>query len=217
VQLFSADREVKGLIFDMDSTLYENPDYAADQLDSQIRVLALRWQRNVDTLRKEVYRRQAEWTSSHGGRKPSFGNLLLDSYGISIEESVKLREEAIEPERWLGRDEKLVSVFQRIRPDIEKVLLTNNPSSIARRSLRILGVDNFFSKVVGLDTTLVSKPHAKAFIMALDKLGVGPQYVLSIGDRWEVDIEPALALGMGGILVESIEDTYCLADFLAKS
>jgi phosphoglycolate phosphatase/putative hydrolase of the HAD superfamily len=35
-----------------------------------------------------------------------------------------------------------------------------------------------------------------------------------VGDRYDVDIAPALELGMGGILVEGVEEVYSLKGFL---
>ncbi|MFZ4617547.1 MAG: HAD hydrolase-like protein [Rectinemataceae bacterium] len=48
------------------------------------------------------------------------------------------------------------------------------------------------------------------------RLGLDASSCISIGDRMDVDIEPALALGAGGILVEGVLEVYKLADFFGK-
>jgi len=210
MKVYSLPPQIQGLIFDLDSTLYENPAYAQNQVEAQIELLAKRWGRNPSELQLEIYQREEAWTRAHQGRKPSFGNLLHDAYGISIQESVKIREEAICPERWLYSDSKLKAVLQKLQSKYRMVLLTNNPTSIGRRSLRALGVEECFSAVVGLETTLKSKPSPETFQEALRILELPANRVVSVGDRYSVDIEPALKLGMVGILVEGLEDTYSL-------
>ncbi len=49
---------------------------------------------------------------------------------------------------------------------------------------------------------------------ALSDLEVVPKSSVSVGDRYGVDIEPALGLGMGGILVASITEVYGLPSYL---
>lgn len=214
MKTFCLNLPVQGLVFDLDSTLYENPEYARHQVESQIDLLAARWGRNAEELRKEVYRKEEEWARSHGGRRPSLGNLLKEAYGLGIEESVALREEAIRPEHYLAPDPRLREALLQLARAHRLVLLTNNPVSIGRRSLRALGVEDCFEAVVGLDTTLTSKPSREGFLKVLEILDLPPHQLVSVGDRYAVDIEPALTLGMGGILVEGIHDTYTLPQVL---
>ena len=39
---------------------------------------------------------------------------------------------------------------------------------------------------------------------------------LSVGDRYDIDIALPLELGMGGILVDGVEDVYRLPEILAR-
>ncbi|MDR2111049.1 MAG: HAD hydrolase-like protein, partial [Spirochaetaceae bacterium] len=57
-------------------------------------------------------------------------------------------------------------------------------------------------------------PHRAPFLRASEMLGFPPPACVSIGDRYEVDIEPPLELGMGGVLVDGVEDVYGLPRFL---
>ncbi len=214
MKVYSLPRSVRGLIFDLDNTLYEHPDYARDQVESQIVLLAQRWNRLPAELQLEIYQKEAEWARTRGGRRPSFGNLLQDAYGIDIAESVRLREESIHPERWLRPDPLLGQTLRALHDRYRMVLLTNNPTSIGRRSLKALGLEDCFDGVVGLETTLKSKPSLEPFWEALRVLGLEASEVVSVGDRYAVDIEVPLSLGMGGILVEGVDDTRRLDQIL---
>jgi phosphoglycolate phosphatase/putative hydrolase of the HAD superfamily len=93
-------------------------------------------------------------------------------------------------------------------------LVSNNPRSVVEASLACLDVGSAFELAIGLDDSLRSKPDPASFILALSRLGLGAESCLSIGDRYDVDIAPALGLGMGAILVDGVEDVYRLPDCL---
>ena len=72
-----------------------------------------------------------------------------------------------------------------------------------------------FSIVVGLDTFGVSKPHRAPFERAAEAMRREPRFCLAVGDRYDLDVAPALELGMGGVLVDGVEDVYALPAALA--
>jgi len=193
----------------MDLTLYRNEAYYASQLKNQVVLLAgeLGW--TVKTLEARL----AEWDDSfrrERGQKPSFGNTLLGALNYSIEKSVELRRRAIHPEDYLSEDLHLRESLAELQDHFQLVLVTNNPSDIAVRTLEVLGVQDFFPRIIGLDETGHSKPHPAAFNLAYQALGLSPQHVVSIGDRYPVDLEVPISRGSGGILIESMEDVYSL-------
>ncbi|MDR2633537.1 MAG: HAD hydrolase-like protein [Treponema sp.] len=73
-----------------------------------------------------------------------------------------------------------------------------------------LGLGDLFQGIAGLDTCLVSKPHAAPYLKAAALCGVSPGACVSIGDRYDMDIAIPLSLGMGGILVAGVADVYQL-------
>jgi phosphoglycolate phosphatase/putative hydrolase of the HAD superfamily len=89
-------------------------------------------------------------------------------------------------------------------------VVTNNPVLIARKTLAVLGVEDCFSAVVGLDTCLVSKPHEAPFLKATALCGASPETCVAVGDRYDIDIALPLKLGMGGVLADGVEDVYRL-------
>ena len=73
---------------------------------------------------------------------------------------------------------------------------------------------SLFRAVVGLDDTMASKPAPEPFLAASRLLGLKPELCVSIGDRRDVDLSPAMALGMGAVLVDGVEDVYSLPGIL---
>ena len=120
----------------------------------------------------------------------------------------------MEPGQFLSRDHKLVTTLEVLSKKYQLACLTNNPVLVGRKTLAALGVEEFFPLVIGLDTCKVSKPHPAPFLLAVEKLGCRIEHCLSVGDRFNIDIELPLELGMGGILVDGVEDVYKLPQLL---
>lgn len=203
---------VSALLFDLDNTLYSNQEYLRFQLESPVRRLAEIRNSDFDETRWEIAEYRKTWAVEHGGAQVSLGNVFL-AFGVSIEETVRWREELFEPARFLKGDPKLRETLTALAASFSLGVVTNNPVLVARKTLAVLGVEDLFSVLVGLDTCGVSKPHAAPFLKGAELLGASPEACVSIGDRYDIDIALPLELGMGGILVDGVEDVYGLRQF----
>ncbi|MFP4565743.1 MAG: HAD family hydrolase [Spirochaetaceae bacterium] len=205
----------RGLLFDIDGTLYDHPAYLASHTQVLVERLAMELGRSYDEVRHEV-REVQDRLVAETGRRPSLANTFVE-FGVSMEQNVAWRSRLLKPERYLGHDPRLVEALSALRKRFALAALTNNPADIGRRTLRILGVEAFFPAIVGLDDTLVSKPDPEPFRAGLALLEPSAGEVIMIGDRYDVDIAPALELGMCGVLVDGVEDVYALPETLAET
>ncbi len=205
---------VGGLIFDLDSTLYTNPEYAAFQEEVLIERLA----KELGVGRREAKARVEDLRSRRrlgGEARTSLGNLFAE-LGFDIGTSVRWREEQIDPAEWLAVDPVLDAALSLLSPRFGIALVTNNPRSVGEKSLEALGVRGHFKVVVGLDDTMLSKPCPEPFSKAAMSLALPPSSCVSIGDRYDIDLAPALGLGMGAILVDGVADVYELPKLLGS-
>jgi phosphoglycolate phosphatase/putative hydrolase of the HAD superfamily len=201
----------------MDGTLYTNPFYAQLQIDLAIKKLAHVRGTTFEEMRREIADYRKRWADVHNGRETSLGNAFL-AFGISIEESARWREELYMPSDYLSPNPALREMLERLRAlGLKPALVTNNPVSIAHKTLTALDVEGMFDVCVGLDTCYASKPNEAPFRKAAELLGAQCSECVSIGDRFDVDIDVPLKLGMGGILVDGVEDVYGIAGFLTGS
>jgi HAD superfamily hydrolase (TIGR01662 family) len=102
-----------------------------------------------------------------------------------------------------------LDVFQ-MRPDMPALLqrlaegglklgiVANQPERMAER-LRREGVADLFSHLGLTGLTGLRKPDPRAFTTACEALGVTPAEAIMVGDRIDIDIAPAKALGMAAI------------------
>ena len=213
VKSYNLPENPKTLIFDIDSTLYTNAAYAFEQVDCQVRQFARDRGITADEARKMVsdYRRQ--FAAANNGKKISLGNTLL-AFGIPIAQSVEWRKTLMEPADFLERDEKLRTTLETLSQKFKLICVTNNPVFTARKTLDAIGISEFFPEIVGLDTCLKSKPAVEPFMKACEITQTQPQNCIAIGDRYDMDISLPLELGMGGILVNGVEDVYTLPSAL---
>lgn len=201
----------KALIFDLDSTLYDHEAYARFQTRVLVERLAAERGEAVD-LTEALLARMREERRRLGSTDTSLGNLSL-ALGIPIETSVAWREELIHPSEWLLHDARLDETLRALAMTFPLCLVTNNPRSVALASLEALGVRRHFLTVIGLDDTQRSKPDPAPFVLASERLDLPAAVLVSIGDREDVDIRPALSLGMGGMLIASVKEVYGLPSF----
>lgn len=203
------------IIFDIDSTLYTNDTYAKEQVAIQLRHFAQLRNSSYEETRDMVEAHRANHSKTHN-KKLSLGNALTH-FGIPITESIRWRETLLEPALFLSADSKLQETLTLLSRYFTLIAVTNNPVLPARKTLDALGVSDFFPHLIGLDTTGVSKPHIQPFLAAAMQTNTKKENCLSVGDRYDIDIALPLELGMGGILVDGVEDVYTLPEILLKN
>ena len=88
------------------------------------------------------------------------------------------------------------------------VLITNveeRDAEITRHDFTELGLSDFIDVIVTSHDVGFRKPHQAMFDAAAAAAGCRPEECVMVGNREQIDIEPAIALGMRAILV-AIED-----------
>ena len=213
MKIHKIPQTIQTLIFDIDSTLYTNSAYAYEQVDCQVREFAKLKNLTSNEARKLVFDFRKKFAEENGGKKISLGNLLTN-FGIPIEQSVKWRNDLMRPEDFLVRDEKLIYELQILSKKYKLICVTNNPVKPARKTLEVIGISDFFEHIVGLDTCYKSKPAREPFEKALELTKTTAENAVAIGDRYDLDIELPLRMGMGGIEVSGVEDLYGLNKIL---
>jgi len=216
MKIYRLPSEIRALAFDMDLTLYTNAEYGQYQIDCMVERLGKLRGLSFDEMNAEVEEARESWALSHGGQKPSLSN-VLSVFGIGIEEIVHWREELLEPEKFIKEDRRLEGALGKLSRHYVLGVVTNNPVLVARKTLAALGVPGYFPIIVGLDTCMTPKPHEKPFIEFSALSACSPETCVSIGDRYDIDLDIPLKMGMGAVLVDGVEDVYGLPDVLGGS
>ena len=213
MKIYYLPNEIRALVFDMDLTLYSNQEYGQYQGDCLVERLGKQKGLSFEEMYSEIKKARQEWALAHDGEKQSFSDILM-GFGVSMEENVQWREELYKPEKYLHEDPRLRQTLKELSKFYIMGVVTNNTARVARKTLSILGVEEFFPVIVALDTCMIAKPHEMPFRKFSELSLCPPGTCVSIGDRFDVDLGIPLKMGMGGILVDGVEDVYELAGIL---
>ena len=215
MNVYHLPQTIQALVFDMDLTLYSNTEYAQYQIDTLVEKLGQVKGLSFDEINREVDNVRQAKKLANNGKEPGLSGILAD-FGISVEEHLRWREEIFEPRRFINEDTRLKETLETLSSRFILGLVTNNPVLVARKTLAALGVEELFPIVVGLDTCMISKPHEKPFLKFCELSSCSIESCVSIGDRYDIDLDIPLQMGMGGILVDGVQDVYELPRFLSK-
>ena len=178
----------KGVFFDLDGTLADTaPDLVAA-------ANLLRVARGLSPLPYEVLRP----TASAGARGLIQGAFGYDNQHPQFEE---LRDEFLANyEKNICVHSKLFDGMDDLLLDLEKSLIvwgivTNKIERFTHPLLKIMGLHQRSTAIVGGDTTPYSKPHPAPILKAAEICNINPSDCLYVGDDLR-DIEAGRAAGM---------------------
>ncbi len=178
----------KGVFFDLDGTLADTaPDLVAA-------ANLLRVARGLSPLPYEVLRP----TASAGARGLIQGAFGYDNQHPQFEE---LRDEFLANyEKNICVHSKLFDGIDDLLLDLEKSLIvwgivTNKIERFTHPLLKIMGLHQRSTAIVGGDTTPYSKPHPAPILKAAEICNINPSECLYVGDDLR-DIEAGRAAGM---------------------
>ncbi|MBU0926679.1 MAG: HAD family hydrolase [Spirochaetes bacterium] len=212
--VYRLPERLRAFLLDIDGTLYTHEGYGRHQSEVLIAELARTRGKGYAEAEADVRRVRARYADANGGASTSLGNAMA-ALGVSIAQSVEWRARLIDPYRFLKADPALRTALLALASlgdggPASIVAVTNNPRSVGEATLEALGVGDLFSRVVGLDDTMLSKPAPEPYLLAAEVAGAAPSYCVSVGDRYDVDLAAPLGLGMGAVLVSGAEDVYAL-------
>jgi YjjG family noncanonical pyrimidine nucleotidase len=92
-----------------------------------------------------------------------------------------------------------IEVLTALRPHARLGVVTNNVVGEQTRKLNKLGLAPLFDAVVISEAVGVSKPHARIFAIALERLGSSAADAVMVGDAWGTDVTGARRAGLRAV------------------
>lgn len=190
---------IKAVGFDVDGTLYHAPEAMSSEVGRiLISKAAEVLSRDPDELTEEYLRRRDEYRSN---------TLTLNSFGLEGEKIFQEVWDKIAIEKYVMKDERLIKMIGSLKSKYQLFLISNGTGSQVERKLSHLGLDYryFNPRIYCYDQGWV-KPEPAPFLAAIESLNLKPEEIVYIGDREDIDIEGARAVGMRTILVGADSD-----------
>ncbi len=185
------------MIWDFDGTLYRPTKQSHDDTrNAEFQVIADRMGWSRQKAKEEFYK-------VYNIKTVSGTQAVALICRISTVEAATYCEHYMDRSKYLKRDAKLITMFQKLT-QLQHYLLVNGLQKTIRDALDILGISSqTFEEIVTSEIVGENKPSLKGFQYILDKTKLAPAQHLMIGDREDVDLVPAKKLGMKTCLVWS--------------
>jgi len=185
---------IKAIGFDVDGTLYHAPDAMSMEVGKiLIAKAAEALSRDPDDLAEEYIMRRDELRSN---------TATLNSFGLEGEKIFQEVWDGIAIEKYVLPDKKLVKMMGELKKKYKIFLISNGTGTQVERKLTYLGLDynDFDPRIYCYDQGWV-KPDPQPFLAAIESLEIEPEEIVYVGDREDVDVEGAQAVGMKTIYV----------------
>lgn len=182
---------IRALAFDLDGTLIDSAPGLAAAVDAALGALNLpaagieRVSTWIGNGADVMIERALTWALGHqpSGDLLSDARLLLDKhYATTVKDGSKLFPQVKEGLALLAAK------------GLPMAIVTNKPTPFVAPLLQSLGIDSYFSLIIGGDDVAAKKPHPAPLFMVLGKFGLLPSELLFIGDSRN-DIQAAKAAG----------------------
>ena len=187
-------KNIKAIGFDVDGTLYNTPDAMSVEVAKiLIEKAAKELSRDPDDLAEEYIKRRDEYRSN---------TKTLNSFGLDGEKIFQQVWDGIAIEKYVTPDSKLVEMIKKLNQKYQIFLISNGTGSQVERKLTYLGLDykDFDPRIYCYDQGWM-KPDPQPFLAAIESLDMRPDEIVYVGDREDIDIEGAQAVGMKAIYV----------------
>jgi HAD superfamily hydrolase (TIGR01549 family) len=184
---------VRCVLFDLDGTLYDSPEYSV-RLEGEI----------VRFVSERLGLGEFETKTLLNKRRKELGTLTrtIQSLGIDRNAFFDAMAERIDPSLYISRDPIVRSVIEALRERGFKVgLVSNSGRPLVKKILSAIGLeDNLFDTIV-TSTEAEPKPSPQPFQLATDKASCAPNEIAYVGDREEAEIQPANNFGLRTVLL----------------
>ena len=187
-------KRIKSIGFDVDGTLYRVPEpMSIDVSKEVIAIAAKELGRSDDDFAEEYVARREEYRSN---------TMTLNSFGLDGERIFQAVFDRTPLERYVKKDERLIAMLVALKKKYRLFIISNGSGVQIGRKLVALGVNaKWFDPIVSCYEKGWVKPEPAPFLTAIESLNLKPEEIVYVGDRTDVDMDAAKAVGMKTIFV----------------
>lgn len=208
----SAPAELRGIVFDLDGTLYVCNRFAAEiQKAAETYIAGLK-----GISREEagllITATRLRLTDMHGTVQTL--SAVCAELGGDIRELHRSFERTLKPEAFLVRDDRVVRLLERLAERFSLYIYTNNNRALTTRIMAHLGLAHTVRGTFTIEDSWRGKPNEGMVQTVLKKIGLVPHEVLFVGDRYDVDLRVPEQLGCPVYLSQNLEQLLRLEELL---
>jgi FMN phosphatase YigB (HAD superfamily) len=204
--------EIRGIVFDLDGTLYVCDRFAAEIQDAAAAYIAgVKGisQAEAGLLMAATRLRLVE----ESGTVQTLSAVCM-ALGGSVQELHRFFERTLRPEEYLFRDERVVRLLEGLAERFLLYIYTNNNRPLTTRIINYLGLDGLICGIFTIEDAWRGKPDEGMVSRVLEVIGLAPNETLFVGDRYDVDLRVPEQLGCPVYLSQNLEQLLRLGGLL---
>jgi putative hydrolase of the HAD superfamily len=202
------EKDIKHVWFDLDGTLtVQTPEFHKVHDDLRYDTFA---EATGKTRSEKLEQEYEDLYKKHGSNSAVFRSLGLPSDYWS------LRAQTMDPDSFYEPVPAVYETLNKLMAIVPVSLFTNSKPGSVSEKLKVINIDEgWFTYIINGDDVQERKPALDGFKLMVQKSGLPAVSLLFVGDRVDVDIKPAKAVGMQTCLVwsSSEEADYSFIDF----
>ena len=211
----SISSDIRGIVFDLDGTLYVCERFAAEI--QKVAAAYIAGANGVSqTEASELMAATRTRLTEESGTVQTISAVCTE-LGGSVQELHRFFESTLQPETYLVRDGRVIRLLELLAAQFPLYIYTNNNRVLTARIMNYLGLDMFVRSIFAIDDTWRGKPDERMAIKVLEQIGLAPHEVLFVGDRYDVDLRVPEQLGCPVYLSQSLEQLLRLENLLTPS
>jgi putative hydrolase of the HAD superfamily len=194
---------MRGIIFDLDDTLYAREIYLQSGFEAVASHVADSWRRSREPVLATLRRAHI---SGHEGEE---FQVLCNEHRLPLSVVPMLVQSFRRHRPAITLQPAVRTMLQKLRCDAWRIaILTNGDPEVQQRKIEALGLGPLVDCVVFAEEhTRHGKPDRAAFLVAVQRLRLHPAQCLNVGDDPLCDVVGAHAAGLKAIRVLSPPDT----------
>ena len=210
-----APGRIRGIIFDLDGTLYVSAVFATTIQDAAAGYIArLKGVGPADARQLMAAARSS--LAEETGAVPTL-SAVCSALGGTVPDLHLYFEGQLRPEDHLILDERVTALLENLAQRLPLYLFTNNNRSLTTRIIDHLGLNGLFRRIYTIDDHWIAKPDEGLLDLILAEAGLKPAQALFVGDRYDVDLRLAEQRGCPVYLSQSVEQLLRLKEILGEA
>ena len=207
----------RGILFDLDNTLYDYDPAHKKGLAASYRVLKKymnmslkRFMRLFKFSRLEIHQELSGTASSHN--RTLYFQRLIEKTHKTIEPKLVLR---LEDAYWKAFFTKMklrkgvIKTLKELKKSGFKIgIVSDLTTRIQLKKLIKLKIKDYIDFLVTSEEAGSEKPHSIMFLLAMNKIKVSPEETLMIGDSKKSDMSGANAVGIDTVLISKKREKF---------
>jgi HAD superfamily hydrolase (TIGR01549 family) len=204
--------EIRGIVFDLDGTLY-----VCDRFGAEIQAAAAAYIAGVKRITQAeaglLITATRQRLTEESGTVQTISAVSTE-LGGSVQELHRFFERTLRPEAHLVRDVRVIRLLERLAEQFSLYIYTNNNRVLTTRIINYLGLDGVMRGIFTIDDTWRGKPDEGMVNKVLEVIGLSPKEALFVGDRYDVDLRVPEQLGCPVYLSQNLEQLLRLEELL---